>query len=136
MNGERQVGSALVVRKDDGWSLLAARCAACCLVTFPSLATCPHCAGVHFDPTALPSAGALYTFSVIYSAQKGWKVPYAAGYVDLAPSLRVFGRLDIPEAELRIGMSVDLSIRPADEPATRFTYAFVAKRDMLSEARI
>lgn len=134
MNGVRQVGSALVVRKDDSWSLLAARCVACGLVAFPSLVTCPQCAGTHFDSAVLPSAGSLYTFSVIYSAQKGWKVPYAVGYVDLAPLLRVFGRLDIPEVELRIGMPLELSIRPVDVPATRFTYTFVAKRDAATEA--
>jgi uncharacterized OB-fold protein len=90
---------------------------------------------VHFDAAVLPSAGSLYTFSVISSAQKGWKVPYAAGYVDLAPSLRVFARLDIPEVELRIGMPVELSIRPIDEPATLFTYVFVVKRELDTEAR-
>lgn len=135
MNGERQVGPALVVRNKDRWSLLAARCVACGLVTFPSLMTCPRCAGQHFDSTVLPSAGTLYTFSVIHIAQKSWKVPYAAGYIDLAPELRVFGRLDISEGALQIGMPVELVVRPVEDVANRFTYAFVSGRASTGEVR-
>ncbi len=127
MNGQRTVGSALVVRDEtDEWSLLAARCANCGLVLFPSLVACPQCDGLHFDAAVLPRSGSLYTFSVIHAAQKGWKLPYAAGYVDLMPTLRVFGRIEVDEAELRIGMPLQLSVRPVDGAASRFTYAFVA----------
>ena len=134
MNGYREVGSALVVRRGEGWSLLAARCAACGFVAFPSVVACPECNGVHFDSAVTPDTGSLYTFSMIHTAQKGWKVPYAAGYVDLAESLRVFGRLELPEDELRIGMPLTLSVRPVDASATRFTYAFVAPAEAVAGA--
>jgi hypothetical protein len=60
---------------------------------------------------------------------------HAAGYIDLAPELRVFGRLDISEGALQIGMPVELVVRPVEDVANRFTYAFVSGRASTGEVR-
>jgi uncharacterized OB-fold protein len=126
VEGHRRVGASSVVRLQARWMLLSARCSGCELVVFPSLSACPRCSTNHFLPTPLPSEGALYTFSVVHSAQKGWKVPYIVGYADLSSDLRVFARIDLAEQDLRIGMPLTLDVRPVNEPPTSFEYSFVA----------
>jgi uncharacterized OB-fold protein len=49
-------------------------------------------------------------------------VPYLAGYVELDSDMRVFGHLEIDEAEVRIGMPVELKVRSS--AGGRFEYAF------------
>jgi uncharacterized OB-fold protein len=133
VEGHRRIGASSVVRLKASWALLSARCCGCGLVVFPSLSACPRCNTNHFLPTPLPSEGVLYTFSVVHSAPKGWKVPYIVGYADLSSDLRVFARVDLAEQALRIGMPLVLDVRPIDEPPTSFEYSFVANAAPHSE---
>jgi uncharacterized OB-fold protein len=126
VEGHRRIGASSVVRLQASWALLSARCSGCELVVFPSLNVCPRCNANHFLPTPLPSEGVLYSFSVVHSAQKGWKVPYVVGYADLSSDLRVFARIDLAEQDVQIGMPLSLDVRPVNEPPTSFEYSFVA----------
>lgn len=48
--------------------------------------------------------GTVYTFTVVYVGAPGIATPYALGYVDFEPGVRVFGRLPVDDPE--IGMRV------------------------------
>lgn len=48
--------------------------------------------------------GTVYTFTVVHVGAPGVATPYALGYVDFEPEVRVFGRL--PPRDAQIGMRV------------------------------
>lgn len=125
MNGYRQLDSSAVVAAGDHCELLAARCKACGYLAFPALTCCPRCAGTQFKATTLPRQGTLYTYTAVHIGPPGAMVPYLAGYVDLDSDMRVFGHLEIDEAEVRIGMLVELKVRSS--AGGRFEYAFSAR---------
>ncbi len=53
--------------------------------------------------------GKLYSHSVVHIAPKGFKAPYAVGYVDLPGDIRVLGQIMGWETtELRSGMAMDI----------------------------
>jgi uncharacterized OB-fold protein len=125
MNGYRQLDSSVVIAAGDRHDLLAARCAACGYLTFPALTCCPRCAHTHFTAATLPRRGTLYSYTVVHIGPAGTKVPYLAGYVDLDSEMRVFGRLEMDEADVAIGMPLELNVRSS--AAGRFEYAFAAR---------
>jgi len=125
MNGYRQLDSSAVVAAGDHYELLAARCTACGHLAFPALTCCPQCADTRFTATTLPRQGTLYTYTTVHIGSAGAKVPYLAGYVDLDRDMRVFGHLEIDEAEVHIGMPLELNVRSS--AGGRFEYAFSAR---------
>lgn len=122
MNGYRQLDSAAVVAAGGRGELLASRCTACGHLAFPALACCPRCANARFTPARLPRHGTLYSHTTVHVGPAGTRVPYVVGYVDLDGDMRVFGRLEVDEAALEIGMPLELTVRAGAHG--RFEYAF------------
>lgn len=115
--------------------LLASRCRHCGTVVFPVAGSCPRCASVETEPTALPDRGTVWTWTVQsfaprapYVPTSGGFAPFAVGYVDLGAVLVESLLLGDP-AVLRIGLPVRLTLTPvgaqpaAGRPAV-VTFAF------------
>ena len=96
--------------------LLAARCRACGDVSFPPRPYCPEC-WAEAETVALPTAGTLYTFTTVQTADRA---PLVLGYADFG-DVRVLGPLT--GAAPRIGAPVAVTETSAGEGGSR-GYAF------------
>jgi uncharacterized OB-fold protein len=90
--------------------LVAGRCRACRAYSFPRAAVCTSCLCEDIEPVALSRDGTLYSYSVVHQAPKGWRVPYALGYVDLAEGVRVLAHIDVPLDALAVDMPLRLGV--------------------------
>ncbi|WP_457322803.1 OB-fold domain-containing protein [Roseateles sp. P5_E11] len=77
-----------------------------------------------FEPAALTTAGALYSFTTIHPSAKSGLSPYSVGYVDFeedAGRVRLFGRLlgsDVPSIGDRFEPVPDEKLGYAFQPAS------------------
>lgn len=120
MTGARPVTDGLFrVREDGTATLLGGRCPACGTTTVMVRPFCPGCwAEGDLEPVELGANGWLYSFTIVRQAPKGFRPPYAMGYVDLDEGLRVLTRIAAPEAhDLRVGARVALTVAPLGESA-------------------
>jgi uncharacterized OB-fold protein len=116
---------------DDAPHLVGGRCRSCGARSFPRAAVCSECLSEEIDKIALPTEGTLYSYTVVHQAPKGWKVPYALGYVDLPDGVRVLAHIDAPADRLAIDLPVrlDTGIVGADPSgAPLMTYVFVPRQ--------
>jgi uncharacterized protein len=91
--------------------LHGSKCAHCGSVAFPPHPLCPGCgAQSGQDAVKLSPVGALYTFSEVHIAPKGFATPYVVGYVDLPEGVRLFGQIEGQAAELRLGQQVAVTL--------------------------
>jgi uncharacterized OB-fold protein len=126
MKGFKQLGTSSVARGVNHWLLLGAKCVGCGTLLFPALTACPDCDGCDFVASPLPTAGKLYSYSVVHMGPKGVDVPYVVGYVDLCDGLRVFGRIDLSPDAVEIGQPLELRVTPTDPHKSQFIYRFAA----------
>lgn len=86
----------------------ARQCAACGTVLTPSSSVCPKCLGSEWKPLELPGEGRLVSWTTIRRAPAGYAVtaPYDVVVVDLAPGIRVTGRMDAGSAPPQMGATV------------------------------
>lgn len=104
---------ALNVPPDGQPHLLGSRCNACGAFFFPQQALCTQCfAEGSLKEHPLKNQGTLYSFTIVEReslAPKGFKVPYAYGYVDLPEGVRVLAKIVgwTPET-LKLGAPVEL----------------------------
>lgn len=110
--------AAFATHLKDG-RLMASRCRACGVVSFPPRADCSACLGGEFEFVELSGKGTLVTFTRIDAAPAGFEemVPYTLGVVDLEETGRLlawFGP-SIPESEIRIGMEIEVVPRLFEE---------------------
>ena len=90
--------------------LVGSSCRACSARVFPPVAVCPECLSEDLDRVGLSRRGTLYSYSTVYVAPKGWRVPYVAGYVDLPEGVRVFTHVVGAEPDaLEMDMDVELT---------------------------
>jgi hypothetical protein len=67
------------------------------------------------EPVELSKRGVLYSYTIVRVPPAGWPgpVPYVLGQVELPEGLQVLAEVvDCPEADLKIGMAVELALRP------------------------
>lgn len=83
-----------------GLALVGGECAECARKFFPVKQCCPGCGGDQVSATQLARNGTLYSYSVIHSAPRGFKVPYPVGFVDFEDGVRVFGQIEGDPADL------------------------------------
>jgi uncharacterized OB-fold protein len=107
--------------------LVAGRCRACQAYSFPRAVVCTGCMSEDIEKVALGREGTLYSYSIVHQAPKGWKVPYALGYVDLAEGVRVLAHIDVPKDAIAIDMPLRLGIGvvgsdPAGAPMMSYTF--------------
>ena len=125
-------GAALRVGADGAACLVGSRCGDCGTHVFPPVPVCPECMSENVADTDLATDGALYSWSVVHVAPKGWNVPYTAGHVDLADNVRVFAHIVGTDAEsLSMDMPVTLTtaILGDADGAPVESYAFTPSRD-------
>ncbi|CAM5612007.1 hypothetical protein ATER59S_05706 [Aquamicrobium terrae] len=118
----------VTIAADGSASLEGGRCRACSALSFPRAQVCTECLSTEIEGVTLSSEGRLYSFSVVHQAPKGWKVPYALGYVDLPEGIRVLGHIDAPPDTIVIDQLVKLSLGVVATDASgadQSTYTFV-----------
>lgn len=141
MNGDPIPGTQEVIDGLLRWgverlSLLGSRCSSCGTTYFPQQAGCadPNCVEPQLVLVELPSEGVLFSFTwqsyrppPLFELET-WE-PYALGMVELAPGLRVMGRLEIPREKLAIGMNVQVAsdVMTKCESGQVVGYVFQAK---------
>ncbi|CAN0485082.1 unnamed protein product [Phaeothamnion confervicola] len=69
--------------------LRGAKCNGCGAEFFPKARVCPSCWSEDIADNPLPATGALYAFSVVHVARKGWRTPYVIAFVDLDNGVRI-----------------------------------------------
>lgn len=120
-----------VRREADGTPrLVGSACGACGTKVFPPVHVCPECMSEDVHETDLSTEGSLYSWSVVHVAPANWKVPYIAGYVDLADGVRVFAHVTGADAQtLSMDMPVKLTmaILGDDDGVPVESYAFTPR---------
>jgi uncharacterized OB-fold protein len=107
--------------------LVGGRCRNCGVHSFPKAGICSACLSEEIETVDLAREGRLYSYSVVHQAPRGWRVPYALGYVDLPGDIRVLAHLDAEPSRLRIDMPVRLGVGEVGADAsgrTLVTYTF------------
>ena len=113
--------------------LIGGRCTACGVMTFPTQADCPRCAGDTMEDALFDRRGTLWTFTTQEFVPKSPPyvreetpetfVPYAVGYVEFPGQAKVEGRIDVDDlSTLRIGMEMEVVVVPLVDDTV--TYAF------------
>ena len=128
----RFVAPALVERDAEGKPRLrAGRCRECGALSFPSATVCANCLSENIEPTTLARDGVLYSYSIVHRAPRGWRVPYALGYVDLPEGIRVLAHLGIPAEALCVDLPVrlDAGIVGTDEQGAPLQSYIFVRRD-------
>ena len=74
--------------------LLGSECAVCKSRVFPKPKICSVCWSEDLQSIPLATRGKLYSYSIVHAARKGWRAPYAVGYVDLEDGVRVCAPLE------------------------------------------
>jgi uncharacterized OB-fold protein len=99
------------VERGGEWRLRATRCTGCGWLTFPAAKVCPRCWPTPpLEETVLPDSGTLLSWSTATIAPLRFRPPYAFGYADLTPTVRLFGQIehDGDEGALALDMRIDL----------------------------
>ncbi|MDP6550320.1 MAG: OB-fold domain-containing protein [Dehalococcoidia bacterium] len=95
--------------------LLGFRCRDCGGHVFGPATYCQGCTPTELEPVELSKRGILYSYTVVRIPSPGWPgpVPYVLGQVELPEGPQVLAEvIDCPEAGLRIGITVELALRP------------------------
>ena len=111
--------------------LMGSRCKECGYETFPPRADCPECMSGEFEYREISGKGKVFTYSRIDSAPTGFDdvAPYTITVVELEDGGRLLGWLgeSIPEADLGIGMDVQVVPRIFDETEDIKVYYTIEK---------
>ncbi len=108
--------------------LLGFRCLDCNVHVFGPATFCQGCTSNNLEPVDLSKKGILYSYTVVRVPPSGWpgQVPYILGQVELPEGPQVLAELiDCPEAELTIGMPVELAlmtVKTVDESSEKVVY--------------
>ena len=94
--------------------LLGFRCRECRVHVFGPATFCQSCTSSSLEPVELSKRGVLYSYTIVRVPPAGWPgpIPYVLGQVELPEGLQVLAEVvDCPEADLKIGMAVELALR-------------------------
>lgn len=92
--------------------LVAQECIGCGARYFDRRNACAACPGMEFRPAALTTEGTIRTFSIVYLAAPGVKVPFTAAVVDCGGTQVRANLINVtPDPEhVRVGMPVRLAV--------------------------
>lgn len=112
------------IKEDKTGYLLISLCERCGKSFFPRRNKCTDCLqGDRLKNTTLSKRGLLYTYTTVYRAAPGFRVPFMVGYVDYEKEgVRVFAQLgECRPEDLHIGMEMELFFEEMDmvEPDKR-----------------
>jgi uncharacterized OB-fold protein len=118
VSSTRPISEGLFTWPSSSPALLASRCKACGIASFPVAESCMACSAQDVCVEELPGRGTLWTWTVQrfmpkspYSSGETPETfqPYGVGYVELAGGVRVEGRLTENNPEkLKIGMEMEV----------------------------
>jgi len=100
--------------------LLGSRCDSCGRFFFPQQSICMDClkSGT-LKEAPLGTKGTVYSYTIVERetlAPKGFKVPYAYGYIDLAEGVRVLSKIiDWTPETLKLGAPVEMVLEEIRE---------------------
>ena len=107
--------------------LLGSRCRRCGEAFYPARAMCNNCSAQDSEAWEFGPHGCLYTYTIVRDPPG--LAPRAFGQVDFEGKVRVQGRILVHDLEsLRIGMPMELVLRPADNGG-RVCFAFRPSAD-------
>jgi uncharacterized protein len=119
---------------EDEPRLMGSACGQCGTVTFPRQRSCPRCTSEDVHPRELATRGELWSWTIQCFAPKAPPYlpggveefePYGVGYVELPGEVRVETRLTENDPDqLRIGMTMELTLIPVPGASDTLTYAF------------
>jgi uncharacterized OB-fold protein len=122
MSRQIPIAEGLFTWPADKPALLASRCKACGVASFPANTSCMACSGQNVELEELPGRGTLWTWTVQrfmpkppYHSNETPETfkPYGVGYVELAGGVRVEGRLtESDPAKLQINMPMEVVFAP------------------------
>lgn len=114
--------------------LLGSRCDECGEVYFPATGSCTRCTATRLSPHDLGRHGTLWSWTIQgflpkapYNSGETPETfrPYGVGYVELESGIKVESRLTVAdEADLQIGMSLELTLLPYRKTADGEVYTF------------
>lgn len=123
------------VHDSGGWHLRASRCPGCGSLIFPIAHVCPRCWPTpQLEETVLPETGKLLSWTTTTIAPTGFRPPYSMAYVDLTPTVRLFGQIEdgsddgdlVPDSEVELILGV---VRYDDgEPVWAYKFTAVKRR--------
>jgi uncharacterized protein len=92
--------------------LVAHECTACGARYFDRRNACAACPGMEFRPAALDAVGTVRTFSIVYMAAPGVKVPFVAAVVDCGGTQVRANLINVPTdpEHVRVGLPVRLAV--------------------------
>ncbi len=112
----------------DSPHLIASKCSACGVVTFPSQGSCPDCGGREVGEIPLSRRGKIWTWTIQNlpppsppyrgNTDRDTFEPYGVAYIDLPEGVRVEARLSENDPEkLAIGLEMELVIQKFGDDA-------------------
>lgn len=91
--------------------LVAQQCSDCAEYRHPPVPCCPNCQSFDWQASELSKIGELVTFTVLHHpVVPPFEAGYIVGLVEFAEGVRIVMNLEIDEAEVAIGM--DIEVRP------------------------
>ena len=113
-----------------GFALLGQACELCGKSLFPKTGVCPECRSTQVKDCVMPTAGVLYSWSVVHVAPKPWPTPYVIGYVDLPNGVRVFSHIGGSPENLKVDMPVhlepaEIGLDPQGQPRPFFQFSAI-----------
>ncbi len=92
--------------------LVAQECTACGARYFGRRNACAACPGTDFRPAALATEGTVRTFTIVYMAAPGVKVPFVAAVVDCGGTQVRANLINVPAdpEHVHTGMRVQLAV--------------------------
>lgn len=111
----------LKLTNDEGTEgvLLGAHCRDCGIYVFGPAIFCQSCTSSNLETVELGKQGVLYSYTVVRVAPQGWpgQIPYFLGQIELREGPQVLAEvIDCLEADLKIGMPVELALVPVKAP--------------------
>ncbi len=95
--------------------LVGFRCRDCGTHVFGTATFCQGCTSDQLETVDLSLNGTLYSYTIVRVPSAGWPgpVPYTLGQVQLPEGPQVLAEVvDCPAADLKIGINVELVLRP------------------------
>ncbi len=107
----------LKLTNDEGTQgvLVGTRCRECQVYVFGPAVFCQACTSSNLEPVELSHRGTLYSYTIVRVPPSGWPgpVPYFLGQVELPEGPQVLAEIiGCQEADLKIGMEVELALQP------------------------
>lgn len=99
--------------------LVAQQCGDCAEFRHPPVPCCPRCQSFDWQASELSKIGELVTYTVLHHpVMPPFDVGYIVGLVEFAEGVRIVMNLEIDEADVSIGMEVEVRAHSYDPELT------------------